>query len=39
LKIVAVFIEAAAIIVIDGANRSIVIEKGIVMYLAFVLPK
>jgi hypothetical protein len=39
-KIVAILIKTAAIIMIDSSSRSVVIEEGVVMYVAHrVLPE
>jgi len=39
LKVVAVLIETAAIVMIDGPNRVVIIDESIVVYEALVLPK
>jgi hypothetical protein len=39
LKIVAVLIETATIIVIDRPNRSVVIDESVMMYVVHVLPE
>jgi hypothetical protein len=39
LKIIAVLIERAAIIVIDRIKTVVVIEEGVVMYVARMLPE
>ncbi len=38
LKIVAVLVETATIIVIDGEKRVVIVQEGVVMYVAQMLP-